>query len=79
MHVNHCLIVGRVSKNGPKLSYAASGTPVCSLVLEVEELGRARCSRPRHISRPRDAGGRATGNGGGACPPTGTNATFVMV
>jgi hypothetical protein len=37
MYVNHCLIVGRVSKNGPKLSYAASGTPVCSLVLEQEQ------------------------------------------
>ena len=40
MHVNHCLIIGRVSKNGPKLSYSSSGTPVCSLVVEVEEVGR---------------------------------------
>ena len=34
MHVNHCLTIGRVSKNGPKLSYSSSGTPVCSLVVE---------------------------------------------
>jgi single-stranded DNA-binding protein len=40
MHVNHCLIIGRVSKSGPKLTYAASGTPICSLVLEVDEVGK---------------------------------------
>jgi single-stranded DNA-binding protein len=40
MHANHVLIIGRVSKTGPKLSYTASGVPVCSLVLEVDELGK---------------------------------------
>jgi hypothetical protein len=40
MPVNHVLIVGRVSKTGPKLSYASNGTPVCSLVLEVDEAGK---------------------------------------
>jgi single-stranded DNA-binding protein len=37
MHINVCTLVGRVSKAGPKLSYASSGTPVCSLVVEVDE------------------------------------------
>jgi single-stranded DNA-binding protein len=40
MHVNHCLIIGRVSKTGPRLTYASSGTPTCSLVVEVDELGK---------------------------------------
>jgi hypothetical protein len=31
--------VGRVSPAGPKLSYASSGTPICSLVVEVDEMG----------------------------------------
>jgi single-stranded DNA-binding protein len=39
VHVNVCTLVGRVSQAGPKLSYASSGTPVCSLVVEVDELG----------------------------------------
>lgn len=38
--MNHILIIGRVSKNGPKLTYAASGTPTCSFVVEVDELGK---------------------------------------
>jgi single-stranded DNA-binding protein len=40
MHINHCLIVGRVSKTGPKLSYASTGTPICSFVVEVDERGK---------------------------------------
>jgi hypothetical protein len=40
MHLNVCTIVGRVSKAGPKLSYAASGTPSCTLVVEVDEHGK---------------------------------------
>lgn len=39
MHVNVCTLVGRVSPAGPKLGYASSGTPVCSLVVEVDEMG----------------------------------------
>jgi single-stranded DNA-binding protein len=42
MHVNHAVIVGRVGKTGPKLSYASSGVPICSLVLEVDELAKSR-------------------------------------
>jgi single-stranded DNA-binding protein len=38
--VNSVLVVGRVSKAGPKLTYAGSGTPTCSLVVEVDELGK---------------------------------------
>jgi single-stranded DNA-binding protein len=38
--VNNALIVGRVSKTGPKLSYASNGTPTCSLVIEVDEIGK---------------------------------------
>jgi single-stranded DNA-binding protein len=40
LHANHALIIGRVSKAGPKLTYAASGTPTCSFVVEVDELGK---------------------------------------
>jgi single-stranded DNA-binding protein len=40
VHVNHALVVGRCSKAGPKLSYAASGTPTCSFVVEVDEVGK---------------------------------------
>jgi single-stranded DNA-binding protein len=39
MHVNVCTLVGRVSPAGPKLSYASSGTPICSLVVEIDEFG----------------------------------------
>jgi single-stranded DNA-binding protein len=39
MHVNVVTLVGRVSQAGPKLSYASSGTSVCSLVVEVDEFG----------------------------------------
>jgi single-stranded DNA-binding protein len=39
VHVNVCTLVGRVSPAGPKLSYASSGTPICSLVVEVDEMG----------------------------------------
>jgi hypothetical protein len=39
VHVNTCTLVGRVSPAGPKLSYASSGTPICSLVVEVDEMG----------------------------------------
>jgi primosomal replication protein N len=38
LHVNVCTIVGRVSKRGPKLSYATSGTPACEVILEVDEV-----------------------------------------
>jgi single-stranded DNA-binding protein len=37
MHINVCTIVGRVSKAGPQLRYSDTGTPVCSLVVEVDE------------------------------------------
>jgi single-stranded DNA-binding protein len=40
LHLNSCLIIGRVSKTGPKLTYASSGTPTCNLVIEVDEIGR---------------------------------------
>jgi single-stranded DNA-binding protein len=40
VHINHALIIGRISKAGPKLSYASSGTPICSLVVEVDEVGK---------------------------------------
>jgi single-stranded DNA-binding protein len=42
MHVNVCTVVGRVSKAGPRLTYTESGTPVCSLVVEVDELSGGR-------------------------------------
>jgi single-stranded DNA-binding protein len=40
LHINHVLIVGRVSKAGPRLSYASSGTPICALTIEVDEIGK---------------------------------------
>jgi single-stranded DNA-binding protein len=39
VHVNVCTLVGRVSQAGAKLTYASSGTPICSLVVEVDEMG----------------------------------------
>jgi single-stranded DNA-binding protein len=39
VHCNVVTLVGRVSQAGPELSYASSGTPVCSLVVEVDEFG----------------------------------------
>jgi single stranded DNA-binding protein len=36
LHINVCTIVGRLSKD-PELRYAENGTPVCSLVVGVEE------------------------------------------
>jgi primosomal replication protein N len=38
MHLNTCTIVGPVSKTGLKLTYTSSGTPICSLVVEVDEV-----------------------------------------
>jgi single-stranded DNA-binding protein len=42
MHVNVCTIVGRISKRGPKLSYASSRTPTCEVMLEVDEVSKGR-------------------------------------
>jgi single-stranded DNA-binding protein len=39
VHCNVVTLVGRVSQAGPELSYASSGTPVYSLVVEVDEFG----------------------------------------
>lgn len=38
MHLNSCLMIGRVSAKGPQLRYTESGTPCCSFVLEVDEV-----------------------------------------
>jgi single-stranded DNA-binding protein len=38
VHLNSCLMIGRVSAKGPQLRYAESGTPFCSFVLEIDEL-----------------------------------------
>jgi single-stranded DNA-binding protein len=38
MHLNSCLMIGRVSPKGPQLRYAENGTPICSFILEVDEL-----------------------------------------
>ena len=40
MHVNTVLLVGRIGKNGPKLSYASSGAPTCAFTLEVDEVSK---------------------------------------
>jgi single-stranded DNA-binding protein len=38
VHLNSCLMIGRVSAKGPQLRYAESGSPFCSFVLEIDEL-----------------------------------------
>jgi single-stranded DNA-binding protein len=38
VHLNSCLMIGRVSPKGPALRYAETGTPFCSFVLEVDEV-----------------------------------------
>jgi single-stranded DNA-binding protein len=40
MHCTRYLILGRVSSRGPKLTYNSAATPICSLVLEVDKVGR---------------------------------------
>ena len=42
MHLNSCVMIGRVSAKGPQLRYAESGTPFCSFVLEVDELSQGK-------------------------------------
>jgi hypothetical protein len=42
LHVNHCLMVGRVSPRGAQLRYAENGTPLCSFVLEIDELSQGK-------------------------------------
>jgi single-stranded DNA-binding protein len=42
VHLNSCLMIGRVSPKGPQLRYAENGTPACSFVLEVDELTNGR-------------------------------------
>lgn len=42
MHLNLCVMIGRVSAKGPQLRYAENGTPACSFVLEVDELTNGR-------------------------------------
>jgi hypothetical protein len=50
MYVNHVLVMSRVGKSGLKLSYTLGGTPVCSLVVEVEERGKGAAYLPIGIS-----------------------------
>ena len=40
MHLNSVQLIGRISKSGPKLSYASSGAPSCGFTLEVDEIGK---------------------------------------
>jgi single-stranded DNA-binding protein len=40
VHLNKCVLVGRVTSAGPKLTYAENGTPTCSFWLEVSEPGK---------------------------------------
>ncbi len=42
MHLNSCLMIGRVSPKGAQLRYAESGTPLCSFVLEVDEVSNGK-------------------------------------
>ena len=41
MHLNSCSLIGRIGKNGPRLSYASSGAPTCSFTLEVDEVAKS--------------------------------------
>jgi single-stranded DNA-binding protein len=38
VHLNSCLMIGRVSPRGAHLRYAESGTPFCSFMLEIDEV-----------------------------------------
>lgn len=38
MHLNSCLMIGRVSPRGAQLRCAENGTPLCSFVLEIDEI-----------------------------------------
>jgi single-stranded DNA-binding protein len=42
MHLNSVQVIGRVSAKGPQLRYAESGTPLCSFVLEVDEVSQGK-------------------------------------
>ena len=42
MHLNSCLMIGRVSPKGPALRYSESGVPACSFVLEVDEITQGK-------------------------------------
>jgi hypothetical protein len=40
MHLNKCVLIGRVGEGGLKLTYDDRATPTCAFTLEVDELGR---------------------------------------
>ena len=42
MHLNSCLMIGRVSAKGPQLRYQENGQPACSFVLEIDEVTHGR-------------------------------------
>jgi hypothetical protein len=42
VHLNSCLMIGRVSPRGAQLRCAENGTPLCSFVLEIDEVGSGK-------------------------------------
>ena len=41
LHLNSVNLMGRIGKNGPKLSYGSSGNPSCTFTLEIDEITKS--------------------------------------
>jgi hypothetical protein len=42
LHLNSCLMIGRVRPKGPQFRYAENGTLACSFVLEIDEVNQEK-------------------------------------
>jgi len=40
MHVNRQILLGRIGPRGVRLTYNSAGTPICTLTLEIDKVGR---------------------------------------